>query len=159
MISREFLKGVSLFAALREEEAAELAALGHERVFRKGDVIFREGDAADRLYVVASGVVEVTKASPAGGRPLRLARLERGEVLGEIATFDGGPRSATATADVVPETRLAAWEGGEFTRFLAGRPEAAAPILRSMVARMSTRLRQTSEAVHILLRALEAVRG
>lgn len=155
MITREFLKSLDLFRDLQDGDAASLAGLGREEVFRKGEVVFRERDAANKVYVVMSGVVEVTKGGTGGGKPAVLARLERGEVLGEVAAFDGGPRSATAAAAVVPETRLAVWGIPDFRRFLSERPAAAASVSAALLRKLSARLRQTSEAVHTLLRAIE----
>jgi CRP-like cAMP-binding protein len=155
MLTKEFLRSVDLFAELSDDDAAALAALARPETYAKGQAVFREREAGDRFYVVLSGVVEVSKAPPGGGRPVRLARLERGETLGEMATFDAGPRSATATAAVVPETRLAAWDAAAFRKFLAERPRAAAAVLGALVRKLSGRLRATSEAVHTLLRALE----
>lgn len=156
VITRDFLNSVEIFAALSPEDADALAAIGREEVYRKGETVFRERDAAEKLYVVASGVVEVTKSAPADARAHRLARLERGEVLGEISTFDRGPRSATATAAVVPETRLISWSIADFHAYLAGRPAAASSIMASLLRKMGQRLRQASEGIHTLLRALEA---
>src|SRR5437773_1632858 len=109
MITRDFLKSVELFSALAPADADALAAMAQEEVFQKGQTVFRERDAGGKLYLVVSGVVEITKMS-AGAAPTPLARLGRGEILGEIAAFDGGPRSATATAAVVAETRLVSWD-------------------------------------------------
>jgi CRP-like cAMP-binding protein len=156
MLTKDFLKSVDLFAALVPEDAEALAALAKEEVFAKGEAVFREREASGRIYVILSGVVEVVKSAPAGGRPYRLARLERGETLGEISTFEGGPRSATAQAAVVPETRLASWDSHEFLAFLGSRPRAATAILGQLVRKLGVRLRQTSDAVHTLLRALDA---
>jgi CRP-like cAMP-binding protein len=150
MISRDFLRSVELLAALRPEEAEALAGLAREEVFRKGDVIFRERDPGGRIFVVLSGVVELSKASP-GGRSHPVARLERSEVFGEMAAFDGGPRSATATASVVPETRLASWDQEDFHGFLASHPRAATAVLGTLLRKLSRRLRATSEAVRSLL--------
>ena len=150
MVSRDFLRSVELFASLKDGDAEALAALAKEEVFRKGQAVFRERDPGGKIYVVLSGVIEVTKSSP-GGRSHAVARLERGEVLGEMAAFDGGPRSAAATAAVVPETRLAAWDQEDFHGFLASRPQAAAPLLGALLRKMSRRLRATSEAVQALL--------
>jgi CRP-like cAMP-binding protein len=151
MITQELLRSADLFAGLSPEDAVALAVLGREEVFRKGQVVFQEKQAADRIYLVVSGVVEITRGAP---RVHRLARLERGEVLGEIGTFDGGPRSATATAAVVPETRLVSWDAAGFRRFLQERPRAAAAVLQVLVRKMSARLRHASEAVHVLLQTL-----
>ena len=153
MITRDFLKAVELFSALAPADADALAALAQEEVFQKGQTVFRERDAGGKLYLVLSGVIEVSKAA-AGGPPLPLARLGRGEILGEIAAFDGGPRSATATAGVVAETHLASWDVASFQRYLAARPQAALLIMSGLLRKVGARLRQTSEAVQTLVRAL-----
>ncbi len=155
MITRDFLKSVEIFAALSPEDAEALAAVGREEVYKKGQAVFREREAAEKLYVVVSGVVEVTKAAPGDARVHRLARLERGEVLGEISTFDRGPRSATASAALVPETRLVSWTIADFQAFLSKHPQAAATIMTALLRKMGQRLRQASEGIHTLLRALE----
>ena len=58
----------------------------------KGDVIFREGDAADCFYVVRDGTIDITL----GNRVLK--PLQRGEIFGEMSLIDGKPRSASALA-------------------------------------------------------------
>ncbi len=156
MITKEFLRSIDLFAGIAEADVVALAGLGRVETFSKGQVVFREREAGDRLYVVISGVVEVSKAGAREGRPHRLALLERGEVLGEIAAFDQGPRSATAQAAVVPETRLASWDVAAFRGFLAVRPAASAAVHAALLRKMGARLRQTSDALHVLLRALES---
>ena len=155
MITRDFLKSVEIFAALSDEDLGALAAIGAEEVYKKGQPIFREREPAEKLFVVVSGVVEVVKSAPGDARIHRLARLERGEILGEISAFDRGPRSATAVAAVVPETRLLAFALAEFQAYLAKRPQAAIPIQAALLRKMGQRLRQASEGIHTLLRALE----
>lgn len=155
VITRDFLKSVEIFAALSAEDAEALAAIGREEVFRKGQAVFREREPAEKLFVVISGVVEVTKSAPGEARVHCLARLERGEILGEISTFDRGPRSASATAAVVPETRLVSWTIADFQAYLAPRPAAAMSIMAALLRKMGQRLRQASEGIHTLLRALE----
>ncbi|MBI3857695.1 MAG: cyclic nucleotide-binding domain-containing protein, partial [Planctomycetes bacterium] len=141
MITRDFLKSVELFSALSPPDADALVSLAQEEVFQKGQTVFRERDPGGKLYLVLTGVVEVSKASGIGA-PLPLARLGRGEILGEIAAFDGGPRSATATAGVVAETRLAAWDIAAFQKYLASRPQAALVILSGLLRKVGARLRQ-----------------
>ena len=155
MITKDFLKSVEIFAALAPVDAEALASLGREEVYKRGQAVFREREAAEKLYVVVSGVVEVTKSAAGDARIHRLARLERGEILGEISTFDRGPRSAAATATLVPETRLVSWTITEFQSFLAQRPAAASTIMAALLRKMGQRLRHASEGIHTLLRALE----
>jgi len=156
VITKDFLRSVEIFSALSAEDAEALAALGREEVHPKGQAVFRERETPEKLYVVISGVVEVTKTAPGSGRLHRLARLERGEILGEISTFDRGPRSASATAALVPETRLIAWTIADFQSFLSKRPQAAMSIMAALLRKMGQRLRQASEGIHTLLRALES---
>ena len=148
MITRDFLKSVELFSTLSPSDADALVQLAQMEVYQKGQTVFRERDAGGKLYLVLSGTVEVSKSSTP------LARLGRGEILGEIAAFDGGPRSATAIAGVVAETRLAAWDVAAFHKYLAARPQAALIILTGLLRKLGARLRQTSEAVQTLVRAL-----
>lgn len=66
------------------------------RVYAQGEIIFKEGEEADRMYVVQSGKVKITKKTVSGA--LTIATLESGEIFGEMALFDRLPRSATAQA-------------------------------------------------------------
>ena len=67
------------------------------RSFRKGQVIFREGDTSDGLYVIEEGVVEISALI--GPRERRVLTIfGPGDYFGEIALIDSKPRSATATA-------------------------------------------------------------
>jgi len=154
MLTREFLRTVDLFAPLADRDADALIGIGREEVFQKGQAIFREGDPGSKLYLVLSGVVEIAKAGRSGAAPTALGRLGRGEILGEIAAFDGGPRSASGMAAVVQETRLFSWEMTEFNRYLAARPAAALILLSGLLRKLGARLRKTSEAVQTLVRAL-----
>lgn len=62
----------------------------------KGDVLFREGDASDAMYVIKSGKIAITKVK--GSSEIHLAELGPGDMLGEMAFFDNKPRSAGAKA-------------------------------------------------------------
>ena len=153
MLSRDFLRSTPLFAALGDADADALVGLAREEVYKKGQPIFREREPSGKLYLVVSGVVEITKSSPGAERPASLARLERGDILGEVSAFDGAPRTGTASAAVTPETRVAAWDLEDFHGFLAARPAVASDVLRRLVKSLGERLRKTSEAVQVLLRS------
>jgi CRP-like cAMP-binding protein len=79
--------------------AADLAPLHRSaREFRclPGEVIFRQGDASDGLYLILAGTARVSATGPAGSVVLTVAGAN--EVLGEMGVMDGQPRSGTATA-------------------------------------------------------------
>lgn len=65
--------------------------------FRKGQVVFHQGDDGDAMYLVESGIVKIS-AESVDGQEAILTELRSGETFGELALLDGAPRSATAIA-------------------------------------------------------------
>ena len=65
-------------------------------VYSDSEVIFKEGEQGDRMYVIQSGKVKIIKKSGTGD--MTIATLHSGEIFGEMALFDRMPRSATAAA-------------------------------------------------------------
>lgn len=66
------------------------------KVYEDREVIFREGDKGDAMYVIQSGEVKITRQS--GTNEVTIAILGPGEIFGDMALFDKSPRSATATS-------------------------------------------------------------
>jgi CRP/FNR family cyclic AMP-dependent transcriptional regulator len=62
----------------------------------KGDILFREGDPSEAMYVIKSGKIAIMKTK--GSSEIQLAELGPGDMLGEMAFFDNKPRSAGAKA-------------------------------------------------------------
>lgn len=152
---KDFLRSVELFRDLADEEMELLLPLVRQETFAKGVPVFRERDPGGKLYLVERGVVELTKANREDGRPIRVALLERGEVMGELSLADDGPRTVSATAAVTPETRLCSLEVPAVQTLLAQHPLLAAKVQRTLLRRLSTRLRSATDAVHSLLRTME----
>ena len=69
---------------------------GQLKDLKKGDILFREGDPSDAMYVIKKGRIVITKTKGSG--EIELAELVAGEMLGEMAFFDNKPRSAGARA-------------------------------------------------------------
>jgi CPA1 family monovalent cation:H+ antiporter len=93
----ELVRAVPFFADLSDDVVRKIAAMLIPRVYLDGDEIMREGVAGDALYFIGRGVVEVSAAGPTD-KPVRLATLRAGQVVGEMALLTARPRSATATA-------------------------------------------------------------
>lgn len=74
-----------------------LSSLSKEKKFAPGEIIFREGEMGDRMYVVLDGQVMISKLIPGAGEEA-LAFLERGDYFGEMALIDNQARSADAKA-------------------------------------------------------------
>lgn len=95
--NHERLARCELFAGLDPDQLARVAALFSERVVLQGTVMAREGDLADEVFVVHDGSLEVVREH-AGGREQRVATLDGGSVIGEMAWLDRAPRAATVRA-------------------------------------------------------------
>src|SRR5436190_522827 len=93
-VSEHGLDGVEIFRDLEDAERARLAAELETLNLKRGDVLVRQGEMADALYVVVTGRFSVTVA----GRRQMIAELGPGQPIGEIAFLAGGVRTATVTA-------------------------------------------------------------
>jgi NTE family protein len=93
-VAEQSLDGVEIFRDLEEAERARLAAELETLNLRRGDVLVRQGEVADALYVVVTGRFSVTVT----GRRDLLAEVGPGQPVGEIAFLAGGVRTATVTA-------------------------------------------------------------
>ena len=127
-----------LFAALDDEAHQALLAQMSSSRLERGDILFREGDQGDTLYVIGEGKVKLGRTS-ADGRENLIAILGPGEMFGELSLFDPGPRTMTATA--VAETQLMGLGNDSLTMLLSGRPEVA----KALLAALAARLRRTNE--------------
>ena len=134
------MRKAPLFAALDDEAAGALMESMTTSHLERGDILFREGDQGDRLYVIGEGKIKLGLTS-ADGRENLLAILGPGEMFGELSLFDPGARTATATA--VAETQLIALGHEDLNSFLSGRPAVAA----AMLAALARRLRRTNETL------------
>jgi CRP-like cAMP-binding protein len=115
------------------EDIDALAALGPPRRYRRGTILFHEGDAPESVIVVRSGRVKISSYT-ADGKEVVLAVREPGELLGELSAIDGEHRSATATA---LESVEAAWvPAAVFRSFLAAQPRAAFAMLEMMSGKL-----------------------
>ena len=97
MLDVSLLAEVELFRSLPDEAVERVAKAAQTRTVRRGDVLFREGDPGDELFVVESGRIAIANKS-FDGRESVVALMEAGDVLGEMSLFDGQGRSADARA-------------------------------------------------------------
>ena len=74
-----------------------LSSLSQERKYQSNEVLFREGDPGDSMYIVLAGKIRISKNIPGAGEEA-LAFMERGDYFGEMALIDELPRSAEAKA-------------------------------------------------------------
>lgn len=110
----------------------ETGALG--KVYRDGEVIVREGEVGDCMYVIQVGQAEVL--SEKEGREVRLRMMGEGDIFGEMALVDREPRSATVRA--VGEVRVLTLDKRTFMRRVHEDPSLAFRVLQTMAHRLRT---------------------
>jgi CRP-like cAMP-binding protein len=139
-VESEVLRKAPLFSALDEEAATALIASMSTQKLRRGEVLFREGDSGDKLYLVTEGKVKLGRTS-SDGRENLLAVLGPGQMFGELTLFDPGPRSATVTA--VTDCEFLSLSHDDLQQWLEGRPAVA----RGLLAQLASRLRRANDVV------------
>jgi CRP/FNR family transcriptional regulator, cyclic AMP receptor protein len=113
------------------------------REFRAGDVLFREGDHGEEMYVIQTGIVQILKLVGSVQRPL--ATLGRGEFVGEMAILNDKPR--TATAMVLEDATCLVIDTATLEQMIANNSEIA---LR-LVKKLARRLDSADEMIQLLM--------
>lgn len=93
----EILRSVPIFCDLDEPVLAKIAQHIHRRSWVAGQALFSKGDEGSYMLIVAGGRIRISMVS-AAGRELLIRIASRGDMVGEIACFDGGVRTADAAA-------------------------------------------------------------
>jgi CRP-like cAMP-binding protein/thioredoxin reductase/Fe-S-cluster-containing hydrogenase component 2 len=109
MVDRTFAERIcrdAVFPGISEEPAEQIALLAKRRDFKKGEVIIRQGDEADALYIIRRGSVKVSIKDQQSGDERTLTYLAAGNFVGEMALLEEHTqlRTATVTAAVPCET-------------------------------------------------------
>ena len=131
------LESVPLFQHFTPEMLDVLSQQMQVRAVAAGDVICREGEEGDAVYLIESGQVEIRKKNKT------LTVFGPGRVFGEMALFENARRSADAVA--VTDCRLHSIRNADFKALIAANLEACALFLFDSVSEISQRLRRTSE--------------
>lgn len=124
---------LDLFAELNPDIIRTLAEGAHERHFDIGEVLVRESEAGDSLFVIESGSVAISKVPDQGDSEVDVGRLEEGDFFGEQSLLTGEPRNATVrTEDGCTVLEIAK---PLLAKVLAADPEIAETLSRALAAR------------------------
>ena len=107
-----------------------MARLG--RAYGAGDVLFREGEPGTEMFVIQSGLVQITKR--VGGVERPIATLGRGEFLGELAILNDKPRTATAIA--VEDSTCLVIDARTLEQMISNNTEIAMRLVKKLAARL-----------------------
>lgn len=133
----------SLFSALPSDALADIARTASKRRYRKGTMLFSQGDRGDAFFGIVAGRVRIS-SSAADGHEMHFIELGPGDTFGEIALIDGGPRTATAVAS--SNATVIVIERTRFLKILETEPA----IVFQLLVRLCKRVRWTSELVEDL---------
>ena len=139
---QEFLRRVSLFQELEDEELAQLLMVGLRKRYPLGAVILAEGSAGGRLQIIHEGQVRISKVVPGVGEEA-LAILRPGDFFGEMEFLDGAPASAQAIAH--SDCEIFSVPHDEVEHLMVSRPELSAKLLWALSRTLAVRLRETNQ--------------
>jgi len=128
----------SILSDLTDEDWSHFLERMERRRFSAGAQVLKAGDSDRTLYLVASGQVEAVVESAKGRK--RLAVIGAGSVFGEMAFFDGAPRSASVYA--LEDVEVLALTQQAFEQLAAWRPRIALKLAMDLGRVLSLRLRQ-----------------
>jgi len=137
----EILGSVELFEGITPAELQAISLICKEITFKSGEVITRQGETGDDLYIVLEGYVEVLHSGTSPElSPRTIVHLGKGQIFGEMALVDHGPRSATVRAASDP-TKLLKIHCDEFEQECEENHHLGYVIMRNIAADLSFKLR------------------
>ena len=138
---REKLKGRSLFVEFTDDELADFIELLDIVEAKKGELIVKQDDHGDCMFILVEGDVRVLHHS--GGRDINLASLQPGDFFGELALVDAGVRSADV--DAATDCTLLRITQAAISAAAGVYPTAAFKFLIAIGRILVSRLRQTNQ--------------
>lgn len=128
-----FLHGTTLFAGVHTDEIRAIASIAEELSFDPGEVIVRENDVGDSLYLIKDGSVRIEKKIDER-KSIELAELKTGECFGDMSVFDAEVRSASVIAGTT--CSLLRVGGEELLDVILESPYIAIELLKMFVKRL-----------------------
>jgi CRP/FNR family transcriptional regulator, cyclic AMP receptor protein len=139
---QDFLETIPIFAGLDAAAVSEISKAAEEASFQPGEIIVKEGEAGNRMFIIRSGRVEVAK-NIAQPRETILAVLGPTDFLGEMSIIECVQRSASVRA--IEETSLFTLKGTDLYRLYESRPDQYAIVILNIARDISRRLRAVDE--------------
>ena len=124
-----FLANIKMFELLNEDDRVALAKVVDELPVPAGHTLFQAGDPGDSLFIVWVGSIELFIKDTAGQK-ITLTTAETGDMFGELAMLDTGPRTATALA--LTESVVLVLDRDDLVLLFQRKPEAALHMLAAL---------------------------
>jgi len=137
---------LDLFAGMDAAEVEVVKDMLERRSYARGEIVFREGDPGQQLFVIARGEASVRIRPPGATRDIRLVTFAPGTVFGEVALLDTEVRSASVQADDALVCYVLEQE--KFRQLAASHPAIAVTLLRNLGRELSNRLRRANRVIY-----------
>ncbi len=137
---RQILSGVDLFEGLTQDELKKVAAICTEKSYKAGEIIAREGEIGTELFIITEGFVEVLLKERSSSAAKVVVSLGSGQIIGEMALLDQGPRSASVRATGNP-TVVQVIQRQDFERLCEENTNIGYVVMHNLAADLSFKLR------------------
>jgi CRP/FNR family cyclic AMP-dependent transcriptional regulator len=134
------LKKTDILNGLSESQLEKVAKLCREQTCNADDIIFKEDDKSSELYLIQDGLVEITLSVPEPGAEKSIVTLGNGQIFGEMALLDEGPRTASARC-IAGGTRLWVARRADFISLCEKDTSIGFIVMRNIAADLSFKLR------------------
>jgi CRP-like cAMP-binding protein len=134
------LKKVDILNSLSESQLEKVAKLCREHTYNAGDIIFKESDTSSELYLIQDGLVEIFLGIRKSGGEKSIITLGKGQIFGEMALLDEGPRTASARCSA-DGTKLWVASRADFISLCEKDTGIGFTVMRNIAADLSFKLR------------------
>jgi len=135
----ELIRNIELFRGLNTEELEAIAAICKSRNLSKGEILVTENEIGDEFYIISQGAAEVLVRA-AAPTPQSIIHLGSGQVVGEMALVDKGPRSATVKV-LQDYTRVQVIHNADFKALCEENKNIGYVVMGNIAADLSFKLR------------------
>lgn len=136
------LRKIPLFAELNDDESKEVIKKITMDYFPENNILFKEGDAGDKMYIIKNGIVRIFHAGDTPSFDKEVAMLGDNDFFGEMALITDGARNATAK--VVEASQLFILSKEDMLKLISENPAIAAKISNEFLKRLKANMRETS---------------
>lgn len=127
------IERVPIFSGLSAEEMLEVVMTAAHRKYKKGEIIYLEGEAAEKLYVINSGKVKIYKETEEGKEQI-IRILHEGDFMGELSLFT---RSIlTNNAEAVEPATVCILDSNKINALIETHPSIALKIMKELSIRL-----------------------
>jgi SulP family sulfate permease len=146
--ARLALRNLEVFSKLTSQQLEVVQQYVKPRQFKKGEIVFAEGDSGDGIYFILTGYVSVLADFNQNAHAHRLTTFAEGVFFGDMAILEDQPRSATVRAEI--DTELLFMTRDDFQHLTENEPALATHMLLGISRELSYRLRLTTQEVRVL---------